>query len=48
VQDVDITDGNTFSNEVEVDLDMLCTLVLNGVVGEVDSADVIIVDESAL
>jgi hypothetical protein len=48
VQDVDITDGNTFSNEVEVDLDMLCTLVLNGVVGEVDIADVIIVDESAL
>jgi hypothetical protein len=27
---------------------MLCTLVLNGVDGEVDSADVIAVDESAL
>jgi hypothetical protein len=30
VQDADITDGNTFPDEVEVDLDMLCTLVLNG------------------
>jgi hypothetical protein len=33
---------------VEVDLNMLCTLVLNGVGGEVDDADVITVDESAL
>jgi hypothetical protein len=48
VQDVDITDGNTFPDEVVVDLDMLCTLVLNGVGGEVDSADVVAVDEIAL
>jgi hypothetical protein len=33
---------------VEVDLDMLCALVLNGVGGEVDGVDVITVDESAL
>jgi hypothetical protein len=33
---------------VEVDLDMLCALVLNEVGGEVDGADVITVDESAL
>jgi hypothetical protein len=39
VQDADITDGNTFSNEVEVDLDMLRTLVLNGVGGDVDGAE---------
>jgi hypothetical protein len=44
----DITDGNTFPDEVEIDLDMLCTLVLNGVGGEVDDTDVIVVDESAL
>jgi hypothetical protein len=44
----DITDGNTFPDEVEIDLDMLCTLVLNGVGGEVDGTDVIVVDESAL
>jgi hypothetical protein len=48
VQDADITDGNMFPNEVEVDLDMLYTLVLNGVAGEVDSANIITVDESAL
>jgi hypothetical protein len=48
VQDADITDGNTFLDEVEVDLDMLCTLVLNGVGGGVDDADVVTVDESAL
>jgi hypothetical protein len=48
VQDADITDGNAFPDEVEVDLDMLCALVLNGVGGEVDGADVVVIDESAL
>jgi hypothetical protein len=48
VQDADITDGNAFPDEVEVDLDMLCALVLNGVGGEVDGADIVTVDESAL
>jgi hypothetical protein len=48
VKDTDITDGNTFLDEVEVDLDMLCTLVLNGVGGEVDDTVVVAVDESAL
>jgi hypothetical protein len=48
VQDVDITDGNTFLDEVDVDLDMLRTLVVNEVDGEVDDADVVTVDESAL
>jgi hypothetical protein len=48
VQDVDITNGNTFSDEVEFDLDMLCMLVLNGIGGEVDGTDVVAVDESAL
>ncbi len=41
-------DGNAFPDEVEVDLDMLRTLVLNGVGEEVDDADVVAVDESAL
>jgi hypothetical protein len=45
---VDIIDGNAFQDEVEVNLDMLCTLVLNGIGGEVDGTDVIAVDESAL
>jgi hypothetical protein len=48
MQDADITDGNAFSDEVEVILGMLCTLVLNEVGGKVDGADVLTVDESAL
>jgi hypothetical protein len=48
MQDADITVRNTLLNEVEVDLDMLHTLVLNGVGGEVDDVDVVSVDESAL
>jgi hypothetical protein len=48
VQDADITGCNAFPDEVKVDLDMLGALVLNRVGGEVDDADVIVVDESAL
>jgi hypothetical protein len=48
VQDVYITNGHTFSHEVEIDLDMLGALVLNWVSGEVDRADVAAVDEDAL
>jgi hypothetical protein len=48
VQDTDITDGNTFLNEVEVNLDMLHTLLLKGVGGEVEDVDIVTVDESAL
>jgi hypothetical protein len=48
VQDVDIADCNAFSDEVEVVLDMLGALMLNGVGGEVDGADVVTVDESSL
>jgi hypothetical protein len=48
VQDTDITDCNAFPNEVEINLDMLHTMVLNRVGGEVDDADVVVVDERAL
>jgi hypothetical protein len=48
VHDADITDDHTFPHKVEVDLDMLCALVLNGVSGEVDGANIIAVDEGAL
>jgi hypothetical protein len=48
VQDVDITDGHTFLHKVEVDLDMLRALVLNGVGGDVDDANIVTVDEGAL
>jgi hypothetical protein len=45
---MDITDGNTFSDEVKVDLDMLGALMLNGVGGEVDNVDAVMVDVSTL
>jgi hypothetical protein len=48
VQDLDITDGHTFPHKVEVDLGMLHALVLDGVAGQVDSADVVTIDEGAL
>jgi hypothetical protein len=48
VQDVDITDGHAFPHKVEVDLNMLRALVLNGVGGEVNGVNVVIVDEGAL
>jgi hypothetical protein len=45
VQDANITDGHAFPHKVEVNLDMLHALVLNGVGGEVDGTDVVVVDE---
>jgi hypothetical protein len=48
MQDTDITDGHAFPHKVEVDLNMLHALVLNGVSEEVDGADVVTVDEGAL
>jgi hypothetical protein len=47
VQDADIIYGHTFPYKVEVDLNMLCALVLNEVGGEVDIANVVTVDEGA-
>jgi hypothetical protein len=48
VQDVNIIDGHVFPHKMEVDLDMLRALVLNGVGGEIDDADVVTLDEGAL
>jgi poly-beta-hydroxyalkanoate depolymerase len=45
---MNITNGHVFTHKMEVDLDMLHTLVLNGVGGELDDIDVVTVDESAL
>ena len=39
--------GDLFADEVEVDFDMLHALVLDGVGGEVDGADVVAEDEGA-
>ena len=43
-----IADGDPVAHEVEVDLHVLRPLMLNGVGGEVHSADVVAVDERAL
>jgi hypothetical protein len=48
VQDTNITDGHAFPHKVEVDLDMLCALLLNGVGGEVDDTNVVAVNEDSL
>jgi hypothetical protein len=48
VQYTDITDDHTFPHKVEVDLNMLHALVLDGVGGEVDGADVVSVDKGVL
>jgi hypothetical protein len=45
---VNITDGHVFSHKVEVDLNMFHMLVLNGVGGEIDDANVVAVDDVAL
>jgi hypothetical protein len=47
VKDTNISNGDMLADEVEVNLDMLCALMLNGVGGKVDSANVIAVDQGA-
>ena len=47
MEDTDVSDGDALADEVEIDLNMLCALVLDGVGGEVDGADVVAVDEGA-
>jgi hypothetical protein len=47
MKDADVADGNLLRNEVEINLNVLCVLVLNGVGGEVDDANVVTVDKRA-
>jgi hypothetical protein len=42
-----IPDADTVANEVEVELDMLRALMLDGVGGEVHGADVVTIDKGA-
>jgi hypothetical protein len=46
VEDENVSDSNALTNEVEINLNMLDTLMLDGVGGEVDRAGVIAVDQS--
>lgn len=48
VEDMDVYDGYTLTDEVEINLNMLHALVLYWVDREVDDTNVIIVNECAL
>ena len=48
MENPNISDSNPITNKVQVDLHMLCPLMLNRGCGEVHGADVVAVDESAL
>jgi hypothetical protein len=44
--DTNIPDGNALTDKVKINLNMLDVLVLNGIGGEVDDPDVVVVDQS--
>jgi hypothetical protein len=46
VEDTNVPDGNMLVDKVKINLNMLGALMLNGVGGEVDGADVVAVDQS--
>jgi hypothetical protein len=46
VEDTNVPNGNTLTNKVKINLNMLGALVLNRVGGEVDGTDVVTVDHS--
>jgi hypothetical protein len=46
--DTDMIDDHAFPHKVEVNLDMLHALVLNGIGGEVDGTDIVVVNKGAL
>jgi hypothetical protein len=46
VEDVNISDGTMFADEVEINFNMLDALMLDGIGGEVDRVDVATVDQS--
>jgi hypothetical protein len=46
MKNTDGSNGDPFPNEVEVDFHVLGALMLNGVGGEVDGANVVAVDEA--
>jgi hypothetical protein len=47
MEDTNIADGNSPTDEVEINLDMLCALMPNWVDGEVYDVDVVAIDEGA-
>jgi hypothetical protein len=45
VEDVNISNSNALVEEVKINLNMHCVLMLDEVGGEVDCADIVAVDE---
>jgi hypothetical protein len=43
----DIPNGDLVANKVKINLNMLCTLVLNRVRGHVDGTNIVIIDQAA-
>jgi hypothetical protein len=48
VEYMNVPDGNVLVDKVRINLNMLGALVLNGIGGEVDGADIVTVDQSGL
>jgi hypothetical protein len=48
MEDTNVSDGNALMDEVKINLNMLCALVLDEFGGEVDGADVVTIDQSGL
>jgi len=46
MKNTNCTHGDSFTDEVKVNFHMLGALMLNGVGGEVDGADIVVVDEA--
>jgi hypothetical protein len=47
MEDADLTDGDLFSDKIEINLHVLGMLMLNGVGGEVYNVDVVAIDNNA-
>jgi hypothetical protein len=45
VENMNISDSDALANEVEINLNMLGKLMLNGIGGEVDRANIVTVDQ---
>jgi hypothetical protein len=48
VKNSNVTESDLLTNKVDVQLDVLCTTMMNGVGREVDSKDVVIEDDDGL
>jgi hypothetical protein len=44
VEDSNVSNSNTLMDEVEINLNMLGALMLDGVNGELDDVDIVVVD----